>query len=95
MVPFASFTLVCSFEKPDFFWCALSCFVVGVICHRLDVMRILCDPESMFQGHAIWHAINAFGEPKPKPLQSFVHFLLPRAALYFLYENARSEQIQV
>lgn len=49
--------------KPEiqyrYFLVALGCIVVGFIFWILDNRKIVCDPMSWFQGHAVWHSLDA------------------------------------
>lgn len=46
-------------KKVSHFWAALVLIIVGGLFWVLDVTRILCSPDSVFQGHAIWHVLGA------------------------------------
>ena len=37
--------------------CGLSTIFVGVVFHKMDIHRIVCNPRSLIQPHAIWHAL--------------------------------------
>eukprot|EP00761_Pharyngomonas_kirbyi_P007209 gb/GECH01007219.1/.p1 GENE.gb/GECH01007219.1/~~gb/GECH01007219.1/.p1 ORF type:complete len:331 (+),score=43.82 gb/GECH01007219.1/:1-993(+) len=41
------------------FFSSLGCIAVGFLFWNLDQRKILCDPTSMFQGHAVWHLLDA------------------------------------
>jgi len=38
---------------------ALATFLVAFVIWTLDIRHILCKPESLLQGHALWHILNA------------------------------------
>ena len=37
----------------------LGLIAAGYVVRELDVRRVACDPESLLQGHAIWHLLSA------------------------------------
>lgn len=43
------------------FYLAMSFFAAGAVCSALDATRTICVPESLIQGHAIWHFLSALG----------------------------------
>ncbi len=42
-----------------FFWLALACHLTAFGLWWLDSEKILCSPQSLFQGHAVWHLLGA------------------------------------
>ena len=40
---------------------ALLPFAVAFLFRQLDIMRVICDPQSWFQGHGVWHVLAAVG----------------------------------
>jgi len=40
---------------------ALFFVVLGEICSILDLSRVWCTPQSLVQGHAVWHLLSALG----------------------------------
>ncbi len=42
-----------------FFWLALGCHLSAFGIWTLDSKKIVCFPESWFQGHAVWHLMGA------------------------------------
>lgn len=48
-------------RRMDISWlaAALLCFFVSFAIWTLDKTRVLCDPESLLQGHAVWHVLGA------------------------------------
>jgi hypothetical protein len=40
---------------------ALAATTLGASVWLLDLQRILCDPHSLLQGHALWHGLTALG----------------------------------
>lgn len=38
---------------------ALGLFGIGILLQRLEVHRVICFPESLFQPHAVWHLLTA------------------------------------
>lgn len=46
-------------RKVSHFWAALVLIIVGGLFWVLDVTRIVCSPDSVFQGHAMWHILGA------------------------------------
>jgi dihydroceramidase len=41
------------------FWMGLLTFALGYAIWILDNARLLCDPASWLQGHALWHVLGA------------------------------------
>jgi hypothetical protein len=46
--------------KPKYFYIALLLFTISYGIWLLDYYKILCNPESLIQGHGIWHTIDSF-----------------------------------
>lgn len=40
-------------------WCAAGAMAVAFLVWVLDITRAICKPESMLQGHAVWHVLGA------------------------------------
>ena len=42
-----------------FFFSAIASLTIGLVFSALDVKRIVCFPNSIYQGHAVWHLLAA------------------------------------
>jgi hypothetical protein len=47
-----------SINRKWLFW-AIAAMSAGFLFWTLDITRRLCDPQSLLQGHAIWHVLGA------------------------------------
>jgi predicted membrane channel-forming protein YqfA (hemolysin III family) len=45
-------------ERKWLYW-ALAAMSAGFVLWTLDITRRLCDPQSLLQGHALWHILGA------------------------------------
>ena len=45
--------------KPQWLIAALTVYVIAQVIWTLDLNRIVCDPNSLLQGHAVWHVLTA------------------------------------
>ncbi|CAG0928341.1 hypothetical protein TFLX_00860 [Thermoflexales bacterium] len=45
--------------SPRYFIAALVIYLLAQIIWTLDLNRIICDPDSLLQGHAVWHGLTA------------------------------------
>lgn len=43
------------------YWGALAAICVAAVFSLGDVTRVWCDPDSLLQGHALWHGFSALG----------------------------------
>lgn len=46
-------------KQIKYFWSSLIALLVGYIFWLLDIQKILCNPNSIIQSHAIWHIASA------------------------------------
>ena len=46
-------------SQPYWFALAIGTLAIGFIIWSLDITRIICDPSSWIQGHAVWHMCGA------------------------------------
>ena len=46
-------------DQPRYFIAALAIYVLAQIIWTLDLNHIVCDPYSLWQGHAVWHILTA------------------------------------
>ena len=51
-------TLSASNTNYKFFWIALFTQIIAFVIWTLDITRIVCDENSLFQGHSIWHILS-------------------------------------
>ena len=42
-----------------YLWAAIALLAVGFVVWNLDLRGLWCDPDSLVQGHALWHTLTA------------------------------------